>query len=336
MEDATALIGAVAFFTCAHCDTAGTTGPTYGMRNASHYSMRILRLAGIFFVAACGGGRVPLPDLTPTLIGDTTGSLARGEYIVRNVAVCGHCHSADARNSDGPLSGGHAFSNWRLGTIRAANLTPDSATGIGAWTDAELVRAIRSGEDRAGKVLAPIMPYEWFHGMSERDALAVARYLKSQPAVRNEVDNDPNLVFGAAKLFFLAPKKGAADPAPQRAPDAAYGRYLANHVALCADCHTPRKGMQQKPDHSRLFAGDATPSGFPAKPANLTPDSATGIGRWSEADFLRTLRTGINPDGDTLHSFMPWRELRRMTDDDLRAIYRYLRTLPPKRNAIPS
>jgi mono/diheme cytochrome c family protein len=288
-----------------------------------------------FGLAACGGGDVPLPTLTPSVAGDTSALVARGEYIVRNAAVCGHCHGADRGNSDGPLSGGTPFSNWRLGTIPAANLTPDPETGLGNWTEAEIVRAIRSGEDRRGHLIAPVMPYEWFHGMSEADAFAVARYLKSQPPVRNRVDRDPNLIYWFGKTFMLTVEKSPAPPAPERAVTPEYGRYLANHVALCADCHTPRGGLQAKAKKDKLFAGDADPSGFPANPANLTPDSATGIGRWSEEDFLQTLRTGVNPRGDTLHAFMPWRELRRMTDGDLRAIYRYLRTVRPIRNAVP-
>src|SRR5687768_3628333 len=133
----------------------------------------------VFCLAACGGGSVALPRLDVSVIGDTTGLAARGEYIVRNVAVCGHCHAADPKNPDGPLSGGFAFKNWRLGTIRAANITSDTLTGIGHWRDAELVRAIRSGQHRDGDLIAPVMPYEWFNGMSDRDALAIARYLKS-------------------------------------------------------------------------------------------------------------------------------------------------------------
>jgi mono/diheme cytochrome c family protein len=289
---------------------------------------------GIALLSSCGGGHVPLPALSASSVGDTTGLVARGEYIVRNVAVCGHCHSADPRNADGPLSGGLAFRNWRLGTIRAANLTPDRETGLGAWSDAEIVRAIRSGEDREGHTLAPVMPYAWFRGMSERDALAVARYLKSLPPVRNPLRNSPSLVYRAARVFTLGPASPTATVAPRPAADAEYGRYLANHVSLCGDCHTPRGGLQQKADMDRLFAGDAS-SSFPANPANLTPDPETGIGRWTEEDFLRALRTGVNPRGDSIHPFMPWHELRRMRDDDLRAIYRYLRTLPAIRNPVP-
>ena len=287
--------------------------------------------------AACGGGKVPLPSLSTSTVGDTAGLVRRGEYLVRNVAVCGHCHAADPRDPDGPLSGGLAFRNWRLGTVRAANLTPDPATGLGAWSDAEIVRAIRNGEDREGHTLAPVMPYEWLHGMSDRDALAIARYLKSQPPVRNELHNQPNLVYRAARLFFLGPKGERAPRAePQRAATAEYGGYLADHVGLCADCHTPRTGLQSRHDRGRLYAGNVkAPPSFPAYPANLTPDTATGIGRWSEADFVRALRTGIDAEGDSIHPFMPWREYRRMTDGDLQAIYRYLRTVRPIRNEVP-
>lgn len=309
------------------------------MGTTAHSHLRNTALAAplLLIAVACGGGSVPLPDLPAYALGDTAGLTARGEYIVRNVAVCGHCHAADPqRDPDGPLSGGYAFSGWRLGTIRASNLTPDSATGLGAWGGAAIVRALRTGEDVDGDVLAPVMPYEWLHGMADRDAVAVARYLLSLAPVRNEVENDPSLVYQAARLFMLSPNSAPGVVlAPPRAATAEYGGYLARHVGLCADCHTPRTGLRSTPDLDRLFAGQADPpGGFPAHPSNLTPDTTTGIGTWTEDDFLRTLRSGINPRGDSLHPFMPWRQIRRMDGDDLRAIYRYLRTLPPARQEI--
>lgn len=298
----------------------------------------LLLVSGIAALAlSCHRWSVALPALSPATVGDTTGLIERGEYVVRNAAVCGHCHAADPkRDADGPLSGGMEFKDWRIGTARASNITPDSSTGIGAWSDAEVVRALRNGERNDGRLLAPVMPYEWFHQMSDRDALAVSRYLRSRPAVRNAVRQRPSIWFNLGKLFLLGPKGGTSATAPAREATAEYGAYLSQHVALCADCHTPRSGLRSLPDRRRLLAGNARPpKGFPANPANLTPDSATGIGAWSEQDFLRTLRTGVNPGGDSLHPFMPWREVRRMSDDDLRAIYRYLRTLPAIRNEIP-
>lgn len=266
---------------------------------------------------------------------DTANVVARGEYIVRNAATCGGCHAASDQNPDGPLSGGKEFKDWRFGTIRAANLTPDSATGLGIWSEGDIVRAVRLGQRPDGRVLAPVMPYDWMHRMSDHDAFAVAYYLKSRRAVHNEVRQSPNLIFKAAQLF-RAPNDPITVSSPTRGATVAYGDYLANHVALCAHCHTPRSGIRQKYDDKLAYAGDATPSkGFPVNPSNITPDSATGIGRWSEDDFLRTLRTGVNPSGYKLNPIMPWPTIRRMTDDDLRAIYRYLRTVPAVENDVP-
>ncbi len=280
----------------------------------------------------CRHAQIPLPTFSPAAASEAT--TARGESIVRNAAVCGQCHAADPQhNVDGPLSGGWEFRDWRIGIARASNLTSDSQTGLGTWSEAEIVRALRNGQGKDGCLLAPVMPYEWFHEMSDDDALAVARYLKSLPPVRHEVTQSPSFVFKLGKLLFLGPKPAASVSAPPRGATAEYGGYLAQHVGLCADCHTPRTGLRSEPDRSRPFAGMAhPPKDFPSKPTNLTPDPETGIGRWSEADFIKTLRTGSKPSGKSLDPFMPWRQIRRMSDDDLRAIYRYLRTLKPIRN----
>ena len=156
------------------------------------------------FAAGLLGCRQPVVPASAagTLAIDTANLVARGEYIVRNAATCGGCHSANERNPDGPLSGGTEFKDWRLGTIRASNLTPDSVTGLGTWSEADIVRALRSGQRKDGQVLAPVMPYLWLNRMSDIDAFAVARYLKSLPPVRNEVRQSPNLVFKVARLFL--------------------------------------------------------------------------------------------------------------------------------------
>jgi mono/diheme cytochrome c family protein len=282
----------------------------------------------------CGHGQIPLPAAPAGISGDAAALNARGEFIVRNAAVCGGCHSASERDPDGVLSGGREFRDWRIGVARASNLTPDNETGLGAWSDAEIVRALRNGQDKDGRLLAPVMPYEWFHEMSDDDAFAVARYLKSLPPVRNQVTQSPSIWFKLGKLV-LGPKPAQSIAAPPRGATAEYGSYLSQHVGLCAECHTPRGGIRSAPDKSRLFAGMANPpKGFPANPSNLTPDP-TGIAKWSEGDFLQTLRTGVDPSGVHLNPFMPWQQNRRMADDDLRAIYRFLRTVPAIHNEVP-
>ena len=286
----------------------------------------------ILLSASCSHAPVRLPAPPATAAAAT---VARGEYIVRSVAVCGHCHSGEPKNADGVLSGGREFRDWRIGITRGSNLTPDPETGLGAWSEAEIVRALRNGQSRDGRLLAPVMPYEWFYEMSDEDAFAVARYLKSLAPVRKPVRQSPNLLFRIGRATLLRPKPAQSSPAPSPGPSPEYGGYLAQHVGLCADCHTPRKGLLAKPDRTRLFAGTSDPpKGFPANPSNLTPDPETGIGRWTEEDFVRTMRTGVNPSGARLHPFMPWQELRRMSDDDLRAIYLYLRSIPAIRNAV--
>ena len=302
------------------------------MRARSGYAV----LLSLALTWGCRTAQIPVPTFQQAELSDAD-LVRRGESIVRNAAVCGHCHAADPkRDPDGPLSGGMEFRDWRIGTARASNLTPDPETGLGKWSEGEIVRALRNGQSRDGRLLAPVMPYEWFHDMADSDALAVARYLKSLSPVRNDVKQSPNFWFKLGKTFLLRPKPPISVSAPPRAANAEYGGYLARHVALCADCHTQRTGIRSAPDRSRLLAGMAKPpKGFPANPANLTPDPETGIGRWSEEDFVKAIRTGVRPDGSRIHTFMPWRENARMSDDDLRAIYRYLRTLPPIRNAVP-
>lgn len=258
----------------------------------------------------------------PVVAADT--SAARGEYIVRTVSVCGSCHAADRKNPDGPLSGGGEFSDWRFGTVYAANLTPDAQTGIGSWTDDDIVAAIRGGHRKGGRLLVPVMPYEWFHDMGDDDALAVAHYLKSLPPVSNAIHQEINLVFKMGKPFVGA-KASTPTVAPPRGATVEYGQYLSQHVALCADCHTPRTKVMQKPERDHLFTGmKHPPKGFPEKPPNIT---MTGIGSWNEDQFVKTLQTGVTPDGDKLNPFMPWPQYSRMSEDDLRAIYRYLRTV---------
>ena len=252
-------------------------------------------------------------------------SVSRGEYIVRTVAVCGSCHAADQKNPDGPLSGGAKFEDWRFGTIYAANLTPDMQTGLGSWTEAEITTALRAGHRKGGRLLVPVMPYAWFHDMSDDDALAVAHYLKSLAPVNNPIKQHLNLMFKMGKPFIGA-NAATAITAPARGATPEYGAYLSQHVGLCGECHTPRTKMMQKPEMDHLFQGMKNPpKAFPAKPPNIT--STGRPGSWTEDQFVTTVRTGVRPDGYKLNPFMPYAQFSRMSDDDVRAIYLYLKTI---------
>src|SRR5690242_1317092 len=105
-------------------------------------SRAVISILCALITIRCGHTQIPLPLLPQAFSGD----IARGESIVRNTAVCGQCHAADPeRDVDGPLSGGKEFRDWRIGTARASNLTPDADTGLGSWSEAEIVRALRNG-----------------------------------------------------------------------------------------------------------------------------------------------------------------------------------------------
>jgi mono/diheme cytochrome c family protein len=259
----------------------------------------------------------------------------RGRYLVEVLGACGNCHTPKGPQGDLPdehLAGGFRIEE-PFGVAVASNITPDRETGIGAWTDEEIVRAIREGRGRDGRTLGPPMPYYLYRGLSDTDVRAMVAYLRTVPAVRHAVPR-------SAYVVPLPPSYG---PPPGRVPDVPrtdlvrYGEYLARNVAHCADCHTPRTPDQQ-PDLARLFAG-----GFPFKgpygtsfSANLTPDPETGIGRLNDGQII----AGIYGASVTKRALLPPMPAPyyagKIEDEDLRAIIAYLRTLRPIRNAVPA
>lgn len=287
----------------------------------------------------------PAPELAAP---NSATALSRGTYLVRSVAQCWRCHSAPEAgdpNEDAPLSGGRALDlsglgpgfgllPLGLGTYIAPNITPDPDTGIGRWTDGQIVRALREGISRDGHRLFPIMPYQELHGLSDEDALAIVAYLRSRPPVRNIVPPRQLSLAARGLIAFeiispAAPISGTVAPPP--GPTAAYGGYLANHVALCSACHTPRDPQTWQALSERPFTGSLFPIPLPGARSslyapNITADPDRGIGAWSEEAFVRALREGVAPQGRLLDPAMP--RYPQMSADDLRAIYLYLRTLP--------
>jgi mono/diheme cytochrome c family protein len=277
--------------------------------------------------------------LTDRHFESTPARLQRGEYLVENVSLCFGCHTPfDAKGRDVPLftaakGSGQTLADKDGFKVVAPNITPDPDTGIGRWTDDELARAIREGIGRDGRALFPMMPYGNFRNMSDDDLASIIVYLRAQKPVRN-VPGKTKLPFPVSRLINTAPQPvNAPVPAPDGSNAVAYGKYLAGAVGDCNGCHTPRDNHGQAIPHMDLAGGNLFPeSGVTVASANLTPDPS-GIAYYDEATFIEVMRTG-HVRGRKLNVMMPWWAFKNMTDADLKAIYAYLRTLPPVRHRI--
>lgn len=268
-------------------------------------------------------------------------AIARGAYLANHVTGCVVCHSQvdDTKPGDaiidGQLLSGRVFPDDGEfpGRIVAPNLTPDRERGIGAWTDGELMRAMREGVSRDGRALFPMMPYTHLRKLTDDDTLAIIAYLRSVPAIKN---NLPRMEVGFPVSMFirLAPEPLEASPPAYPTDEVARGHVLLE-VMGCVSCHTPMDKGQ--PIESKHFAGGmkfAGPMGT-VYSSNITSDPATGIGAYSDADLMRVFREGKGKDGRTLW-VMPWRALQGTKEEDLRAVIAALRTLKPIPNVVPA
>ena len=268
-------------------------------------------------------------------------TIARGEFLFKYGNTCWQCH-ATKPHPDAPPSGGRLFDLTNVGPgfgmFYTLNITPDEETGIGRWTDGQVVRAIREGIRYDGKPLFPLMPVPTLKGLSDEDVLAIVSYLRSIPPVKNAV-TPHDIRFPTKALFALGvvgPEPAITEPiiAPPKGLTVEYGKYLANHASLCSDCHTPRDLNTGAFHFDSLMAGSTIEFGrvegdpIWAFSANITPDPETGIGNWTEQDFLLAVRAGMRPDGRVLAGHMPYSMYGLWEEDDLRAIYLYLKTIP--------
>lgn len=252
-------------------------------------------------------------------------TLDRGRYLVESIAACGNCHTPVGPN--GPdesrrLAGGVVFDE---GVFRAVsgNITPDPATGIGKWSDAEIARAIREGVRPDGSLIGPPMPYPLYHGIADDDLVAIVAYLRTVPPVVNETE--PSVYNIPLPPAWTAPI--ASVPAPDPADQVAVGAYLAGPIAHCLECHTPMGENGQRDSEHRLGAGGAEfkgPWGISVA-ANLTP---AGLGDWSDAEIEKAIRDGVSRDGRKLMLPMGFAFYRNISKPDMAAIIAYLRTLP--------
>jgi len=303
--------------------------------------LRILLCLALFLGAAFAYLNYRKPAASPPLtvkVQRTPERLARGKYIAL-LADCEGCHSPTDPSRFGfpKLADGH-FSGYEFtrsmglpGLVVAPNLTPDIETGIGSWTDGEKIRAIREGVDRDGRALFPMMPYQHFRDMSDEDVYSLVAYLDSLPPIRRA--HPANQVDFPVPLMIKSVPKPVEGPVttPDRADRWRYGKYLST-LAGCQSCHG-----------ENLAAGNifTFPPAFQVFAANISTDRETGIGKWTEQQFLDKFASYreyvangpplVGPDSFTT---MPWLSFAQLPDDDIRAIYAYVHSLPAVKKSI--
>jgi mono/diheme cytochrome c family protein len=283
----------------------------------------------------------PYPEITAST---DSAVLARGKYLVYGPAHCVHCHaptSEIARIDQGEeveLSGGFDFV-LPIGMIYAPNITPDPETGIGDLTDQQIARALRYGIKHDGAALLDFMP---FYDLADEDLTAIISYLRTTKPVKNlRPENEYNFLGKAVKAFMIKPMGDGEVPLmPPQDSTIAYGKYLSESVANCRGCHTQRNMMDGSyvgPDYAGNQPFEVIDkqgkiiSGKHIVTPNLTPDPETGrIANWNQEMFINRFRQGSVLPG----SPMPWGAFMRMSDMELKALYKFLQSREPVKNAV--
>lgn len=278
--------------------------------------------------------------LTSRTFERTPERLARGKYLFEAVAGCVDCHSPhDWTKHDEPIPPGMAGAGEDIsavlrdlpGHVVAPNLTPDPETGSGNWSDDTLARAIREGVGHDGRALFPFMPYEHYRAFSDEDLASLVVFIRSLPPVPNPLPKT-EIIFPVKYLIRDVPHPLTSPvPPPDLSDPVKRGAFLVN-IAGCADCHTPQIRGEFLPGMD--FAGGFILDGPWGRVAssNLTPDPS-GIPYYDEALFVQTMRTGY-VKARKLAQIMPWAAYRNMTDDDLKAIFAYLKTVKPVKHHV--
>jgi mono/diheme cytochrome c family protein len=320
------------------------------MQRAFRLVLRValVLLAAVVVLAGVGLGYLflVLPHAAPpshVQVPRTPERVARGAYLARHVAGCTDCHGerdwtkySAPQMPDREGHGGMTFA-LDIGTLRAPNITP---AAIGGWSDGELLRAMTEGVNKSGQPLFPLMPYQAYRTMAREDVESIIAFIRTLPPKEGVIPRS-TLNFPMNLIVRTIPQPATV---PTTRPDPsdrlAYGRYLTT-IADCIACHSqmdrgkPREGME--------YAGGLEfkmRSGGVQRSANITPDPETGIGRWTEAQFVERFKSVADAPESELalngraNTEMPWRDYGGMTREDLSAIYTYLRTVPPVHHVI--
>jgi mono/diheme cytochrome c family protein len=281
-------------------------------------------------------GKVTLPT--------SPDAVERGKYLSQHVAICVDCHSErDFTRFAGPIKpgtfgkGGERFDGLTAGipgVIYAPNITP---AALRDWTDGELMHAVTTGVARDGRALFPLMPYPSYGRLSKEDVEAILAYVRTLQPMENHVP-ERSLDVPVNLIVRTIPQPASFTARPSPSDRVKYGEYLVT-MASCAECHTPRDDQGQLVPGMDFAGGNqfAHPElGYRVRTANITPDADTGIGQWTEEQFINKFKGFEAPDDRVLtddeqrqNTAMPWKQYAGMTREDLGAIYSYLRTLKP-------
>jgi mono/diheme cytochrome c family protein len=299
----------------------------------------LLVLLGLWIVSQRWDRVVQSGPLYPGIAADIEGdAVDKGAYIYR-AAGCAACHTAEG----GPeLAGGHALAT-PFGTFYSSNITPDSETGIGGWSDEDLIRALRDGMSPDGRHYFPAFPYTSYTLMADDDIRALKAYLDTIPSVSSAVAEHEmafplNLLpVDLVRFGMIGWKWLYFDQGPYRSDarlDEALvtrGEYLVQGVSHCGACHTPRNFLGARITDHHLEGTKKGPDGK-SVPA-IHNHEHEGIGEWQKEDITFALETGMKPDGDVMGGSMAKvveHGTSYMNPEDLEAIAAYLMTLTPE------
>jgi mono/diheme cytochrome c family protein len=268
---------------------------------------------------------------TLALVGGACADTAveRGAYLVNTIMTCGNCHSPKGPPdvvAGKDFSGGLRFNEPPF-DVTAPNITPDKDTGIGAWSDADIKKLLRTGMRPNGVPVAPVMPTGFYDIITDADMDAIVAYLRTVKPISNKVP-EPVYKMSTQRQIFPGAET-AYTPAMLNDP-MKKGFYLAT-IGHCMECHTP----MAKGQHD--WAVDLGRGGFEfpgpwgvSISRNITSSKTKGIGEWTDAEIKRAMTTGVDKDGNKLKPPMGYQYYAHMTDADLDAVIGWVRTLPAK------
>jgi mono/diheme cytochrome c family protein len=279
------------------------------------------RLAVVVFAALCS-----LVTLTAGALVRAETPLQRGTYLMQGIVACGNCHTPKGPQGEVPgmeLAGSIVLDTPAF-TAFAPNITPDVETGIGGWTDAQIIAAIREGKRPDGSIIGPPMPISLYRSMSDRDVQAIVAYIRATKPVKSAV---PKSVYNIPlPPAYGPPVTSVAEVSPD--DKLAYGAYLAGPLGHCIECHSPMGPQGPDWEHQAGAGGLEIPGPWGVSvSANITP---TALAEVSDAHIKQAITQGKRPDGSAMLPPMAYGYYRNISAEDLDALVAYLRSLPTK------